>query len=224
MGAGKGRGWETKSAGRELGGRARVLLLRHIFNREPQYSSSDDEDILLSSFATRSSLLRLAFLPTHASPGLCCEGTPLRVHHLQQRSAYLQARLGIADSYLSVLHHSLGTHIRAPALTVSDPSLACSLRASMSYQPTMAQPTLPKTGKVSSRRKGSSNPPVILRSYAEPRTSQDALERTQLVRFAQRSVAHTCWPSADRWTRLIRMSTTTSIPFMPVVLLQSHPP
>lgn len=164
------------------------------------------------------------FLPTHASPGLCCEGTPLRVHHLQQRSAYLQARLGIADSYLSVLHHSLGTHIRAPALIVSDPSLACSLRASMSYQPTMAQPTLPKTGKVSSRRKGSSNPPVILRSYAEPRTSQDALERTQLVRFAQRSVAHTCWPSADRWTRLIRMSTTTSIPFMPVVLLQSHPP
>nr|KIR87407.1 hypothetical protein I308_02351 [Cryptococcus tetragattii IND107] len=135
------------------------------------------------------------------------------------------ARLGIADSYLSVLHLSLGTCISALTLTVFDLSLACSLRDSMSYQPTMAQPsTLPKTGKVSSRRKGSSNPPVVLRSYADPRTSQDALERTQMVRFAQRSVAHTCWPNADRWTRLIRMPTTTSIPFMPIVPLQSHPP
>ncbi|KIR67573.1 hypothetical protein I314_01990 [Cryptococcus bacillisporus CA1873] len=135
------------------------------------------------------------------------------------------ARLGIADSYLSVLHPSPAACIRALARTVSDPSLTCSLRASMSYQPTMAQSsTLPKTGKVSSRRKGSSNPPVMLRSYADPRTSQDALERTQMVCFAQRNVAHTCWPSADRWTRLIRMPTTTSIPFMPVVLLQSHPP
>ncbi|OXG25689.1 hypothetical protein C361_01649 [Cryptococcus neoformans Tu259-1] len=57
----------------------------------------------------------------------------------------------------------------------------------MSYQPTIAQPsTLPKTGKVSSRRKGSSNPPVMLRSYADPRTSQDALERPQMARpYAQ---------------------------------------
>lgn len=95
----------------------------------------------------------------------------------------------------------------------------------MSYQPTIAQPsTLPKTGKVSSRRKGSSNPPVMLRSYADPRTSQDALERPQMVRFAQRSITHTCRPSADRSTRLAPMPTTTSILFIPIALFQLlHP-
>lgn len=59
---GKDGDGETKSAGRELDGRARVLLLFHIYNREPQYSSSD-KDILLSPFATRPSLLRLVSCP-----------------------------------------------------------------------------------------------------------------------------------------------------------------
>lgn len=73
---GKDGDGETKSAGRELDGRARVLLLCHIYNREPQYSSSD-EDILLSHFATRSSFLRLVSCPRSRALVFAAKGSLL---------------------------------------------------------------------------------------------------------------------------------------------------
>lgn len=91
---------ETKSAGRELDGRARVLLLRHIYNREPQYSSSD-EDILHPSPPV---LPSFGSFPAHAS-----DPRPL----LRR------------DPFESPITSNNGAHTRRPDLVLLIPTSQC---------------------------------------------------------------------------------------------------
>ncbi|WVQ85644.1 hypothetical protein IAT38_007810 [Cryptococcus sp. DSM 104549] len=56
--------------------------------------------------------------------------------------------------------------------------------------------TLPKAGRVSSRKRGPSGPPTLLRGYADPRSSQDAQDRPQTAHpyATQQALSHRAPP------------------------------